>query len=301
MSNAVLVTGGTGFIGRAVAHALRQADRTAIALGQADGDIRDPQTLTVYRRTEFASVIHTAGRTFVPESWKDPVGFVDTNLLGTLRVLEFCRATGARMVYLSAYLYGLPERLPIAETAQLRPNNPYAHSKYLAEQACRFYAGNYGVAVTIIRPFNVYGPGQSEKFLIPTIWSQIAGGKRIEMLDLEPRRDYVFLTDLVEAILAAEKHRPDGCETYNVGSGVSHSVAEIVAVAQSVAGTNLPVSSRDARRENEIEDVVADISAANRALDWRPRHRLSNGLKICWQDFMTQTALASATTKLAAR
>lgn len=301
MSDTVLVTGGTGFIGRTVAYALREAGRTVMAPGRANGDIRDPQTLAAYHGTDIASVIHTAGRTFVPESWKDPAGFVDTNLLGTLRVLELCRATGARMVYLSAYLYGQPERLPIAETARLRPNNPYAHSKYLAEQACRFHADNYGVAVTIIRPFNVYGPGQSEKFLIPTIWSQIAGGKRIEMLDLEPRRDYVFLTDLIEAILAAEKHRPDGCETYNVGSGVSHSVAEIVAVAQSVAGTDLPVSSRGVRRENEIEDVVADISAANRIFGWRPRHRLSDGLKICWQDFTARTALAAPDAKLAAR
>jgi nucleoside-diphosphate-sugar epimerase len=282
MSNKVLVTGGTGFIGASVTAALRKAGRDVIALGRIDGDIAAPETLSRHGAKGISSVIHCAGRTFVPDSWADPAGFMTTNLLGTLRVLEFCRAEGARLVHLSAYIYGQPERLPIAESAPVRANNPYALSKHMAEQACRFHAEQFGVPVTILRPFNVYGPGQARQFLIPTILEQLHG-TMVEMLDLEPRRDYVFLPDVIDAILRAENLTAPGWRVVNIGSGRSVSVAEIVAAAQAVAGTSLKVVSREKRRSNEIPDVVADITAARDLLDWSPRNDLAEGLKECWR------------------
>jgi nucleoside-diphosphate-sugar epimerase len=283
MGDAVLVTGGTGFIGGAVAAALHAAGRKVVALGRADGDIATARTLACYRDAGITSVVHCAGRTFVPDSWDDPAGFLETNTQGTMRVLEFCHAAGARLTHVSAYVYGQPASLPIAETAPIRANNPYALSKHMAEQACRFHADHMGVAVTVLRPFNVYGPGQPEKFLIPTILAQLRGGRGVEMLDLEPRRDYVFLADLVEAILRAETRSAPGYGVFNIGSGVSHSVAEIVAAAQAVAGTHLKVTSRQERRSQEIPDVVADITAARNVLNWAPRHDLSAGLEKCWR------------------
>jgi GDP-4-dehydro-6-deoxy-D-mannose reductase len=285
MRDAVLVTGGTGFIGGAVAAALRAAGRTVVALGRGDGDIAAAQTLARYRDTGITSVVHCAGRTFVPDSWNDPAAFLETNVQGTMRVLDFCRAAGARLTHISAYIYGRPDSLPVAETAPIRANNPYALSKHLAEQACRFHADHMGVAVTALRPFNVYGPGQPEKFLIPTILAQLRGGHGVEMLDLEPRRDYVFLADLVDAVLRAETRTAPGYDVFNIGSGISHSVAEIVAAAQAVAGTRLKLTSRQQRRIQEIPDVVADITAAKTILNWTPRHDLSAGLEKCWRVF----------------
>lgn len=282
MSDTVLVTGGTGFIGAAVTGALRGRGRDVIALSRGDGDIAAPQTLERHKGKGITSVIHCAGRTFVPDSWKDPAGFMATNAVGTLRVLEFCRSEDARLVHLSAYIYGLPEKLPIAEDAPVRANNPYALSKHAAEESCRFHATHLGVSVTILRPFNVYGPGQPKQFLIPTILAQLQGSA-IEMLDLEPRRDYVALADLVEAILRAEAIREGGCRVFNIGSGYSVSVAEIVAAAQAMAGTRLSVTSRNSQRRNEIPDVVADISAAQAQLGWTPRVSLAEGLKECWR------------------
>jgi len=282
MSDKVLVTGGTGFIGAAVTAALRKAGRDVIALGRGDGDIASPETLSGHGARGISSVIHCAGRTFVPDSWADPAGFMTTNLLGTLRVLEFCRVEGARLIHLSAYIYGQPEKLPIAESAPVRANNPYALSKHMAEQACRFHAEQFGVPVTILRPFNVYGPGQARQFLIPTILAQLRDTK-VEMLDLEPRRDYVFLPDLVDAILRAEMLTAPGCRVVNIGSGQSVSVAEIVAAAQAVAGTSLKVVSRGKKRSNEIPDVVADITTARDLLAWSPHNGLAEGLKECWR------------------
>jgi nucleoside-diphosphate-sugar epimerase len=282
MSDKVLVTGGNGFIGAAVVAALRERARDVITVSRADGDIASPQTLEPCQGKGIASVIHCAGRTFVPDSWEDPAGFMTTNALGTLRVLEFCRSEGARLVHISAYVYGQPESLPIAESAPVRTNNPYALSKHVAEQACRFHAEHMNVPVTILRPFNIYGPGQPAQFLVPTILSQL-GGAAVEMLDLEPRRDYVFLADLVDAILRAEALSEPGCRTLNIGSGRSVSVAELVAAAQAVAGTSLKVVSQQKKRFNEIPDVVADITAAREILGWSPRSALAEGLKECWR------------------
>lgn len=284
MSDAVLVTGATGFVGSAIVHALQARGREVIALGGADGDIAAPETLNRFTGSGIRSIVHAAGRTFVPESWADPAAFLQTNVLGTARVLEFCRVTDARLTHISAYIYGRPETLPIPESAPIRANNPYAHSKHLAEQLCRFYAETYGLPITILRPFNIYGPGQPEKFLIPTILAQVRDGGVVEMLDLEPRRDYVFLADVVEAILLAEVRRGVVCETFNIGSGYSRSVRELVAEVQAVAGTSLDVRSKGERRDNEIFDVVADISAACAVLGWSPRHSLKNGLEICWRE-----------------
>ena len=215
----------------------------------------------------------------MPESWRDPATFIEVNAGGTARIAEFCRERGARMIFVSGYVYGIPESLPIAETAPARPNNPYALSKFLAENLCEFYATYCNIPVTVMRPFNVYGPGQPEAFLISKILRQVVAGDEIEVMDLDPRRDWVYLDDVVDALLAALGHRHDGYNVFNVGSGVSHSVAEVIAAAQDVAQTHLAVRSQRITRPNELLDVVADVAKANRELNWRPRIDLTEGIK----------------------
>ena len=279
MTSAILVTGATGFIGRALTVRLRAQGRSVIALGSADGDIREPATLRRWLGKDVGAVVHLAGRSFVPDSWQDPSAFIDVNAGGTSRVLEYCRAAGARLVFVSGYVYGVPESLPIPETAPVRPNNPYALSKSLAEIICCFDATHRGVAVTVMRPFNVYGPGQPEHFLIPKILRQLKAGTAIEVMDLGPRRDWVFVEDVVDALVAAVARGGDGYNVYNVGSGESHSVGDVIRVAQDAARTRLAVRSQQAVRPNELQDVVADISKAGRELHWQPRTRLAEGIE----------------------
>ncbi len=280
MSKTVLVTGATGFIGRALLARLRAEGRDVLAIGSAQGDIGDPATLRALGRNQVGHVVHLAGRTYVPESWGDPRGFLETNVRGTLNVLEFCRDAGASLTFLSAYLYGVPGRLPIAEDAPRRPNNPYALSKHLAEEACRFYADHYKLAVTVLRPFNVYGPGQADRFLVPTVLRQVLRAQEIEVLDLKPRRDWLYVEDLVDAMSAA-CHAPSGYNVYNLGSGASHSVAELIRIVQDVAKTRLPVRSKATVRDNEIDDTVADIGRARAGLKWAPRTTLEEGVRLC--------------------
>lgn len=283
MDDEVLVTGATGFIGRRVAALLDAKGRKVHGLGWRDGDLAERATLERLARRRFARVIHLAGRSYVPDSWHDPAGFERTNVEGTRNVLELCRATGASLVFVSAYVYGNAARQPIAEDVPVAPNNPYAKSKHLAEQLCRSYNAAHGVAVTVLRPFNVYGPGQDSRFLVPTLLRQASEGVAIEVQDLAPRRDWVFVDDVAAAITAAAQ-KPRGYSVYNIGSGVSTSVAELIALVQQAYGTALPVRTVGRPRQNEIADTVADIAKAGRELGWVPATPLEAGLCRCVEE-----------------
>lgn len=274
--SSVLVTGANGFIGRHLVSSLQEHGHSVVEATRVDGDIADPATWARFPRTEV--VVHLAGRSFVPDSWADPRSFAESNVVGTWTALEHCRAHGARMVFLSSYLYGAPSQLPIPESAPLAVLNPYALTKKQAEEACAFYANAHGLGITVLRPFNVYGPGQPGSFVVPAVLEQLRGGVEIAVKDATPRRDYVYVTDVVTAIMQSLT-APTGFRVFNVGSGVSHSVADLVDVVQAVWGTSLPVRDAADRRPNEIMDTVADIRAAAAGLGWAPRFSLRAGLE----------------------
>ena len=274
-----MITGASGFIGRALAFTLKAQGQHVVPVDSADGDIADRETLAQFAQQDIAHVFHLAGKTFVPDSWDDPQAFCQTNVLGTINALEFCRKSRIPMTYVSAYVYGHPDRLPIGESSAIRPSNPYALTKRLAEEVCEFYASAYDLPVTTIRPFNVYGIGQTENFLIPEIIKQtLDDGEEIVVKDLAPRRDYVYLEDLVTALLAT-LDKLGGYRVYNIGSGVSLSVQEAIDAIQKIAGTKKKVVCDNAIRANELMDVVADISKAGKELGWHPRFSFHAGIE----------------------
>ena len=274
----VLVTGGNGFVGRALVAKLQRAGHGVVSLSSEDGVVENEATFRRLAGAGFSWAFHLAGRTYVPESWKDPVGFCRVNSLGTANVLEYCRSEGVALTYVSAYLYGQPTSLPIGEDSPIKPNNPYALSKVLAEKICEFYASVHRIPVTVLRPFNVYGAGQDGRFLIPSLVSQVLYSETIPVQDLLPKRDYVFIDDLVEALMLTIG-RHSGYAVYNIGSGSSLSVRELIDVIQSVARTSKKIVSAQARRPNEIDDVVANISRAEANLNWRPKHSFEQGVR----------------------
>jgi GDP-4-dehydro-6-deoxy-D-mannose reductase len=274
----MLVSGAGGFIGSALVVRLQALGHNVIALDTRDGDIAEWQTLARFEQEEFRHVFHLAGKTFVPDSWENPQAFCRTNVQGTINVLELCRKKRLPLTYVSAYVYGHPERLPIAENSPVKPSNPYALTKRLAEEACEFYAQAYDLPVTMLRPFNVYGIGQAENFLIPTIINQALHAEKIVVKDLSPKRDYVHLDDLLSALLAT-LGGPQGCHVYNVGAGHSLSVAEVIDIVQEAAGTDKEIISDNVVRPNELMDVVADISKTEIELGWRPQISFRAGIE----------------------
>jgi len=275
VSKHVLVTGGGGFIGRRLVELLREQGAEVAAPGRETLDVSGG----IFPDMSADWVVHLAGRTFVPDSWNEPADFYRVNASGTVNVLEYCRRVQAKLIHVSGYCYGIPEALPITEAAPLKPNNPYAFSKTAAEDACRFFVECFQTPVTIVRPFNIYGPGQASHFLIPRLVEQAIdpAADAIVVEDDTPRRDYVHLDDVAGAIASLIRDPRPGA-TFNVGSGVSCSVADLAGMVCRAAGVKKPLVSRGNRRVNDIPDVVADISAIRNAVGWSPAIPLLEGL-----------------------
>ncbi len=276
----IVVTGSNGFIGQALVEVLRVKGYSVFPFDVDQGDLTEPGALDVFSSTKIHHLFHLAGKTFVPESWKNPQLFYRTNVMGTVEVLRYCKDMEVSLTYISSYLYGKPEYLPIDEQHPLSAFNPYSHSKLVAEQIVRYFIKEFHIRTTIFRPFNAYGPGQSQHFLIPEIISRAKdpGNQMIEVNDLRPKRDYIYIDDLVEALLISISGSPG---TYNIGSGYSTSVQEIITETLSLLDSDKQYRDKGDERPNEIFDLYADISLIQSELGWKPKTSIHEGLKRC--------------------
>lgn len=278
----VLVTGSDGFIGSNLVRDLRTQGYTVIEFDRNKGDV----STFHFQFESLDHVIHLASLVFVPDSWKDPVSFYRTNVMGTINLLELCREKGCRMTYVSSYIYGPPQYLPVDENHPSDPASPYNHSKLLAEDACRFYAATFGVPVVVLRPVNVYGPGQHGEFLIPKIIRQVMNPDitTIEVMDLRPKRDFIFIDDFLDAIRCSLN--VEGFGIYNVGSGKSVSVEEIIIASMRLSGIHKPMVAVGEERKNEIFDVYINHDKITRELGWVPKTSFETGLNRCLASFL---------------
>lgn len=272
----VLVSGADGFVGERLCAFLNEKGHEVLTYDLSDGDITDIKAPDEH----LDHIFHLAARTFVPDSWRNPFEFYKTNTLGTEAVLEVCRKKNCSLTFISSYVYGQPEALPIAETHPLKPNTPYNHSKLMGEELCRFYHTHFNVPVTVLRPFNIYGPGQSDHFLIPTILKQVLdqNTKAVEVQNLRPKRDYLYIDDFVSCI--ASTSDLNGFHIYNVGSGKSYSVGDIIQMIQRVSGDDKRIVETGEKRNNEVNDVVADISLIKKETSWKPEVAFIDGLRM---------------------
>lgn len=275
MPDEILITGAGGFLGRALDASLRKRGITPRLWTRKDGDI-------ARAKLDFPNVgqvVHLAAKTFVPDSWNEPAGFYEVNVSGTANILEFCRRQQARIIFISSYVYGRPQVLPITETHPLEAFNPYGHTKLMGEDLVNAYARFFGLKQLILRPFNIYGPGQAEHFLIPEIIRQALDPQKevITLQDLRPRRDYLHVADLVRLIENALDSEASGA--FNAGSGYSVSVEELCEMVNRLTGHPKPVTSTGTARPNEILDMYADISRSAELLGWRPQVSLEEGLR----------------------
>ncbi|MFH1160879.1 MAG: NAD(P)-dependent oxidoreductase [bacterium] len=276
----ILVTGAKGFIGNHLADRLKAEGHTVFGFDVHLGDITHLDALDDYLNSQADHVFHLAGKTYVPESWENPGLFYLINVQGTNTVLEFCRKTGAALTFVSSYLYGQPKYLPIDEKHPLHPFNPYSHSKLLAEQLVTYFTETFGLRTTIFRPFNAYGPNQASHFIIPEIIGKLLDPDIPEVVvnDLRPKRDYIFVEDMIDAFLLSLSGLPG---IYNLGSGFSLSVQEIIDNVASIAGVSKPCKGLNKERPGEIFDLFADISLAKTNLGWIPATQPETGLRKC--------------------
>jgi nucleoside-diphosphate-sugar epimerase len=272
----IVVTGHTGFLGNHLIPVLRGNGHDTIGLSRSENnDVTNQGTFEGVGK--FDVIIHLAAQSFVPLSFRNPEIFYRENLLGVLNCLESCRKNKAKMIYLSSYVYGQPKFLPITEEHPVQPTNPYMESKYLGEELCRSYHRDFKIPVCIVRPFNIYGIGQNENFLIPAIMKQLAGNE-IRLQDSRPKRDYVHVSDVVDGIYKFLEFKSDFA-IYNIGSGSSFSVAEIIEILR-MGGFigDRQISFSNQERVNEVMDVRADISRAWKDYGWQPKKELKTEL-----------------------
>lgn len=274
----ILVTGSSGFIGKHLINSLEALDHKVFSFSSKDGDIFNYDFIKEYENITIDCVYHLAGKTFVPDSWNNPTSFINTNVLGTLNILKFCDSKKLPLIFISAYVYGNDVRMPVDEDTMPKPNNPYALSKYMAENLCNFYSIYKNMDINIFRPFNVYGVGQDKRFLIPEIMLQVKNNMPIEVNTLKPKRDYIFIDDLVDGLISG-MNSFNGIEIYNLGSGASISVEQVINIIKKQSNSEVEFISRNIERENEINDVVADISKARDKLSWSPKISFDNGIK----------------------
>ena len=280
-SHKILVTGSEGFIGRHLCLKLRDEmpDFEVIHFDHSNGnEILDAEQLADIGPVD--TVVHLAASVCILNSMDDPYTYYYNNIVGTLNLLEYCRKTCTRrFIYSSSYLYGAPEYLPIDEGHMLGINNPYGRSKKIGEELGSYYA-DFGMEFISLRNFNIYGEGQAEYFLIPSILRQLKESSVVTISDIRPKRDFVYVGDVTDAFLKAiQVDMKSRIEIVNIGSGISYSVDEVIDLIAKFSGRNIEIIDRQLHRPNEIMNTVADIEKARKILHWQPRTKLQEGLE----------------------
>jgi len=306
-SSPVLVTGADGFIGSHLAEALvRQGHRVRAfvlynsfnswgwldhapkdvldAVDVVAGDIRDPHG--VRRAVEGCdAVLHLAALIAIPYSYHSPDTYVDTNVKGTLNVLQAARDLGVRRVIhtSTSEVYGTARFVPITEEHPLRAQSPYAATKIAADQLAYSFYASFGVPVVIARPFNTYGPRQSARAVIPTIITQIANGqRRIKLGAVSPTRDFNYVRDTVAGFVAALNSDRGVGEVVNFGSSFEISIgdtARLIAEAMNVDIEIVRDEERMRPETSEVERLWADSAKAEQLFGWRPAYGGREGLR----------------------
>ena len=291
----VLVTGATGFVGPYLVQALIEKGVRVKILSLSEGevpsnlrvddleivtgDITRPETIDGVTKS-VDLVFHLAAISNVDYAVKNPVKTYDVNVRGTLNLLEEVRKNPVqKFVYISSsHVYGVPQYIPIDEKHPLAPREPYSASKAAAENIVTAYSSAYGVNTAIVRPFNIYGPGQDGGFLIPSIIKQASCSDVIEVGNLEPTRDFTYITDVVAAFLIIAE---SGSGVYNIGSGIEVKVGDIIRKIVDIVNPDIEIRSVVDRQRSggvEIPRMCADVSRL-KGVGWEPKVGLYEGLK----------------------
>ncbi|MFG0216189.1 NAD-dependent 4,6-dehydratase LegB [Brevibacillus porteri] len=303
----ILVTGSDGFIGSHLTERLVQEGHDVRAFvnynsfnswGWLDhspqeivsqveifsGDIRDPHG--VKKAMDNCDVVmHLAALIAIPYSYHSPDTYVDTNIKGTLNIMQAARELEVEKVIhtSTSEVYGTAKFVPITEEHPLQGQSPYSASKIGADQMALSFYNSFGLPVSIIRPFNTYGPRQSARAVIPTIITQIAAGhKTIKLGSLHPTRDFNYVKDTVSGFIAmAQSDRSVG-EVINIGSNYEVSIGQTAEFIAELMGQDIEIVTEDKRlrpEKSEVERLWADNSKAKELLGWEPAYSGTEGFK----------------------
>lgn len=307
MNDRVLVTGSDGFIGSHLTELLVKEGFKVRALtyynsfntwGWLDtlapdvlnqievvsGDVRDPHGVkNAVKGCD--GIFHLAALIAIPYSYHSPSTYVETNVTGTLNIVQAARELGVKKVIhtSTSECYGTAQFVPITEEHPLQGQSPYSASKIGADQMAYSYFCSFETPVCILRPFNTYGPRQSARAIIPTIITQLASGaKSIKLGSLSPTRDFNFVEDTAKAFLAAYKSEKSIGKTINAGSNFEISMGDTAKLIMDIMGSNAEIITDQERvrpKDSEVERLWADNKLAKELLGWSPQYGGLDGLR----------------------
>lgn len=304
-NSTTLITGADGFIGSHLTEALvRQGHKVRVFVmynsfnswgwldhcspdikGQFEvftGDIRDPHGVKEAMKGCDA-VLHLAALIAIPYSYHSPDTYVDTNVKGTLNVLQAARELGIKKVVhtSTSEVYGTARLVPITEDHPLQGQSPYSATKIAADQLAYSFYASFGLPVVIVRPFNTYGPRQSARAVIPTIITQIANGQRqIKLGAVSPTRDFNYVADTVAGFIAALESDNGVGEVINLGSNFEISIGDTAHAIAEVMGTSIEITTDEQRlrpEKSEVERLWASNTKALELLGWVPKYGRREG------------------------
>ena len=307
MSKKILITGADGFIGSHLTEALvRQGhDVRAFTLynsfnswgwldhcgsdvkGQFQvfqGDVRDPNGVRIAMR-DTDVVLHLAALIAIPYSYHSPDTYVDTNVKGTLNVLQAARDLDvSRVIHTStSEVYGTAKFVPINEDHPLQGQSPYSATKIAADQLAFAFHASFGLPVVTIRPFNTYGPRQSARAVIPTIITQLASGKRkLKLGSTSPTRDFNYVDDTVNGFIAAMQSEKGLGEVVNIGSNFEVSIGDTAQMIAQLMGVQIELETEKTRLRpaaSEVERLWACHKKANQMFGWKPTFGTQEGFR----------------------
>jgi NAD dependent epimerase/dehydratase len=303
----ILVTGADGFIGSHLTESLvrqgyevkafvlynsfnswgwldRCASDVAGKFEVFSGDIRDPHGVKKAMQG-CDTVMHLAALIAIPYSYHSPDTYVDTNVKGTLNIVQAARELGLRKVVhtSTSEVYGTARFVPITEDHPLQGQSPYSATKIGADQIAMSFYNAFDTPVAIIRPFNTYGPRQSARAFIPTVITQIANGKRkIKLGALHPTRDFNFVMDIVRGFISIAESEKSVGEVINIGSNFEISMGDTVQMIAEIMGVDIEIEADEMRlrpEKSEVDRLWADNSKAKRLTGWEPSYGGREGFK----------------------
>ena len=302
----ILVTGADGFIGSHVVETLVKSGHEVRAfvlynsfnswgwLDDSDksvresidvfaGDIRDPHGVDNAVSGQEV-ILNLAALIAIPYSYHSPDTYIDTNIKGTLNILQAARRHEvSRVIQTStSEVYGTAQYIPIDEKHPLHPQSPYAASKVGADQLALSFHASFKTPVGVLRPFNTYGPRQSARAVIPTIISQLATGREVKLGSLSPTRDFSFVQDTANGFLAAAMSDAIVGQTVNLGSGFEISIQETAETIAKLMNVELKLANDEQRvrpESSEVERLHASIQKAKEVLGWQPQLEGLEGFK----------------------
>lgn len=303
----ILVTGADGFIGSHLTEALLQQGCNVRAfvlynsfnswgwledlpkskrstLEVFSGDIRDPYGVKEAMRG-CDLVLHLAALIAIPYSYHSPGTYVDTNIKGTLNIVQAARELEVKKVVhtSTSEVYGTAKFVPITEEHPLQGQSPYSASKIGADQIAISFYNSFQTPVAVIRPFNTYGPRQSARAVIPTIITQIANGThKLKLGSVLPTRDFNYIKDTVSGFMAVAESDQSIGEVINIGSNYEISIGETVQLIAEVMGVDVEIETDEERlrpERSEVERLWADNTKAKKLLSWEPSYGGREGFK----------------------